>query len=253
MKTDWDYTSLATSYLKRPGYAEAAIRKMLSLAGTAPGAAVCDIGAGTAALTLKLAERSFKIVAIEPNATMRKIGEEKTVLFSNVRWSDGTGENTNQASSDFDLVTFGSSFNVTDRPLALRESARILAPSGWLACLWNHRDLADPLQQSIEVVIQSRLPQYDYGARRQDQTHLMESSSLFSKVHRIEASQEHTQSLEDCVEAWRSHATLHRQAGTRFEEIIREIEKVLRSTGKKEIRIPYTTGVWMAQVLKEKK
>ena len=33
MKTDWDYTTLADAYLKRPDYSEDAIDKMIALAG----------------------------------------------------------------------------------------------------------------------------------------------------------------------------------------------------------------------------
>ena len=33
MKTEWDYTTLADAYLKRPDYADAAIDAMLSIAG----------------------------------------------------------------------------------------------------------------------------------------------------------------------------------------------------------------------------
>ena len=42
---------------------------------------------------------------------------------ANVKWHEGTGENTGQNDTDFDMVTFGSSFNVCDRQLALVETA----------------------------------------------------------------------------------------------------------------------------------
>ena len=44
-------------------------------------------------------------------------------------------ENTGQSSGRFGLVTFGSSFNVCDREKALEETARILKPGGWFACV----------------------------------------------------------------------------------------------------------------------
>ena len=33
MKTEWDYTDLAATYLKRPDYAQSAIDKMLEVSG----------------------------------------------------------------------------------------------------------------------------------------------------------------------------------------------------------------------------
>lgn len=243
----WDYTSLADAYVKRPDYAGPAIEEMLAKAGIRPGDRVCDVGAGAGHLTIELAMRGLTVAAVEPNAAMRANGRQRTAGFPQVAWHEGTGEHTGLSAADFDLVTFGSSFNVTDRPSALQETARILKPRGWFACLWNHRDLDDPTQQAIEQAIRSRIPNYDYGSRREDQTPVIEVSGLFGPVHRIERRVVHEQGVDDCLEAWRSHATLHRQAGERFGEVIEGIREVLAATHRPAIRVPYTTRVWMAQ------
>src|SRR5437764_1317056 len=111
MKTVWDYTNLADAYLNRPDYADTAIDKLLDQAGVNKGQAVCDVGAGTAHLTLMLAQRGLAIVAVEPNDAMREHGIARTASFATVRWHEGVGENTGQATGAFRLVTFGSSFN----------------------------------------------------------------------------------------------------------------------------------------------
>ncbi len=72
MKTEWDYTNLADAYLKRPDYAQDAIEKMLETAEIKPGDNVCDVGAGAAHLTIKLAEYGLKVCAVEPNDAMNK-------------------------------------------------------------------------------------------------------------------------------------------------------------------------------------
>ena len=141
MKTEWDYTYLADAYLKRPNYADSAIDAMLSVVGIDRGDKVCDVGAGAAHLTLMLAARGLNITAVEPNDAMRINGIKRTSALQNIYWHEGTGEQTGQESYSFDMVTFGSSFNVCDRSKALKESARILKPKGWFACLWNHRQL----------------------------------------------------------------------------------------------------------------
>lgn len=247
MKTEWDYTNLADAYLKRPDYSDDALDEMFRIASLSKGATACDVGAGVAHLTLKLAERGLKVFAVEPNDAMRANGKARTRLFEDVSWYEGTGEATGQPSAKFDIVTFGSSFNVTDRPAALRESARILKKKGWFACMWNHRDLEDSIQAGIERIIKTQIAEYVYGTRREDQTDVILGSGLTKKVEKIEGKVFHKQTVEDCVEAWRSHATLHRQAGDRFPEIIRQVEKLLAETGKKEISIPYTTRIWLAQ------
>lgn len=247
MKTNWDYTNLADSYLKRPNYSEQAINDMIKFMKLPLGAKVCDIGAGVAHLTLILLRLGFNVVAIEPNDAMRKNGIERTKTFKNIIWDEGTGEDTKQSDHIFDMVTFGSSFNVTDRLMALNESVRILKPKGWFACMWNHRDVNDPIQQKIESIIKSNIIDYSYGTRREDQTDIINSTSLFGTVKKIEGKVNHLQTLPECIEAWKSHATLERQAKDKFHLIILQIEDYLNSLNAKTITVPYTTRIWIAQ------
>jgi ubiquinone/menaquinone biosynthesis C-methylase UbiE len=248
MKTEWDYTTLADAYLQRPDYSDAAIDAMLSIAGVEKKDRFCDVGAGVAHLTLMLAAREENIVAVEPNYAMRANGIKRTEGYANVEWYEGTGENTGQNDSDFDMVTFGSSFNVCDRQAALVETARILKPRGWFACMWNHRDLNDVIQSNIESIIKNRVSSYGYGTRREDQTLEIDKSRLFGPVVHLDARVMHSQTIEECVEAWRSHATLARQAGSDFSTVIAEIEEYLLGLGKVSIEIPYSTNIWVSRL-----
>ncbi|MDD0966748.1 MULTISPECIES: class I SAM-dependent methyltransferase [Pseudomonas] len=248
MKTEWDYTTLADAYLKRPDYADAAIDAMLSIAGAEQGDKFCDVGAGVAHLTLMLAARGLDVTAVEPNDAMRANGIKRTAELANVKWHEGTGEATGQATQAFDMVTFGSSFNVCDRQQALKETARILKPRGWFACMWNHRNLEDPIQARIEAIIKERVPGYGYGTRREDQTAVIDASELFGPVVHLDARVIHEQSIEECLEAWRSHATLERQAGANFHEVISAIDDYLKGLKTPSIQIPYSTNIWVAQL-----
>jgi ubiquinone/menaquinone biosynthesis C-methylase UbiE len=249
VKTEWDYTDLAEAYLKRPDYADTAIDAMLLISGVKDNEKVCDIGAGVAHLTLMLARRGIDVVAIEPNDAMRANGIKRTQGMPNVRWQEGTAEKTGQPSQSCGMVTFGSSFNVCNRQIALAETARILKPEGWFACLWNHRKLDDPIQEGIEEIIKNKVPDYGYGTRREDQTEIIESSGLFNTVLHLNSCITHVQTVKECVEAWRSHATLQRQAEVIFDAIIDAIEQFLISKrgAYGTIKIPYTTNVWMAR------
>lgn len=246
MKTDWDYTNLADAYLKRPDYADAAIDAMMAIAGIQSGK-VCDVGAGVAHLTLMLAVRNFDVTAVEPNDAMRANGEKRTASLPNVRWFEGTGERTGQADHSFEMVTFGSSFNVCDRQKTLREAARILQAGGWFACMWNHRRLDDPIQSRIEAIIKDAVSSYGYGTRRENQTDVIDASGLFGPVVHLDSGVIHEQTISECVEAWRSHATLARQAGDSFHAVVKSIENYLLSLGQNTIKIPYDTNIWMAQ------
>lgn len=248
MKTEWDYTELAEAYLKRPDYAQSAIERMLETAGVKKGDVVCDVGAGAAHLTLKLAEYGLNVCAVEPNDAMRANGIKRTSQYKNVQWFEGIGEHTGMEDHKFDLVTFGSSFNVCDRQEALKETKRILKASGWFACMWNHRDLNDPLQKEIEDILKSEILDYNYGARREDQTEVINQSGLFEDVVYLEGSVVHEILAEDFIEGWKSHGTVQRQSREKFEMINDQIRKVVEAKEEKYIKVPYTTRIWMAKL-----
>ena len=248
MRDSWDYTALAASYDKRAPYSAQVIRRFLEDSRVKSGAKACDIGAGTGNLTLFLLKWGLRVVAVEPNAAMRAIGLQRTKSFPTIRWTNACGEATGLPASEFDVVTFGSSFNVVDRNRALVETARILKAKGWFACVWNYRNLDDPLQRRIEEVIHRLVSGYDYGVRREDQARVIQASGLFDRIVRIDGRFKHRTSVADCMDAWRSHATLSRQAGPgTFGSILEAIEYVLKEPGGSHIEVPYTTSLWMAR------
>lgn len=249
MKTEWDYSNLAEAYLKRPSYSGKAINQIFEITGCKSGSSVCDIGAGVAHLTIELIKLDLNVTAVEPNDAMRKLGIERTSLMKNVVWFEGTGEITGQKDSAFDLVTFGSSFNVTDRQKTLKETKRILKNKGWMVAMWNHRNLEDPIQRQIEDIIKRKVSSYSYGVRREDQSEIINASGFFKKAIKVEGEIVHHQNVNDIIEAWRSHATLQRQSGSEFHSVISDIEDMLKGVGQKEITVPYTTRAWLAQLI----
>ncbi len=248
MKTEWDYTDLAEAYLKRPDYAQSAIDKMLAAAGVKKGDAACDVGAGAAHLTLKLAAYGLDVCAVEPNDAMRANGIKRTSQYKNVQWFEGVGEHTGMDDGKFDLVTFGSSFNVCDRQEALKETKRILKPGGWFACMWNHRDLNDPLQKEIEDILKAEIADYSYGTRREDQTDVINQSGLFGEVVYVEGTVVHEILAEDFIEGWKSHGTVQRQSKEKFDLINEKIRRAIEAKEEKYIQVPYTTRIWMARL-----
>lgn len=240
----WDYSALAVHYDKRADYAGEALDQLLERARPGRARPIADVGAGTGKLTRPLLDRGFAVHAVEPNDAMRGFGVANTAGRP-ATWSVGTGEATGLSSAAYDLVTFGSSFNVTDRAKTLVEVARILRPRGWFACMWNHRDLADPIQTTCEAVIKRYLPDYGYGSRREDQAAVIRASDLFEEPIAIEGLTINRTPLAEFIDAWRSHATLERQAGGLFGEIVAAIEREL--AGRAFLDVPYTTRLWCAR------
>lgn len=240
---DWDYTPLAAHYDNRPDYAEGTIAAAVRRMGLGDGATVADIGAGTGKLARPLARLGLDVLAVEPNDAMRGFGIRNTAGQS-VRWSAGRGEATGLADRSVAAAFFGSSFNVVDQAAALAECRRILRPGGWFCCLWNHRDLDDPLQARIEAAIRGVVADYQYGSRREDPTAVLQASGLFGTVEALSGSFVAAVERASVMDAWRSHGTLARQAGARFDEVIAAIDGVLGEAA--VIGVPYTTRLWLA-------
>lgn len=246
MKLAWDYTELAPTYDRRPGYAPRAIDALLAVAGLGPGDRVCDVGAGTGASALPLLDRGLRVVAVEPNEAMRRRGVESTRERPGIAWLAAVGEATGLAAGAFDLVVFGSSLNVLACGPALAEAARLLRAGGSVACLYNHRRLDDPLQARIESILRRHVPGYRHGARREDHRDLLASSGRFTGITGRDVEVVHEVDAEAWADAWRSHATLVRQAGPALEEVLREIRAVTLAAGT-TVAVPYTTRLWTAR------
>jgi len=239
----WDYTDRAEHYDKRADYSKEAVETLLQKIGAVPGKPVADIGAGTGKLTKLLALHGLRVQAIEPNDAMRAIGIKNTQGMS-VTWMKGVGEKTDLPDSSVHAAFFGSSFNVLDQKAALSEVRRILFPDGYFACMWNHRDLNDHLQNEIEAMIRQMVPDYDYGSRREDPTAIIDESKLFGPVSYLEQNFKVEMPAKLFFEGWKSHATLARQAGQKFASVLEGIQKLLMPY--EVIDVPYSTKIWFA-------
>jgi ubiquinone/menaquinone biosynthesis C-methylase UbiE len=242
---EWDYTERAASYDKRADYHAAALQDLFGKLGLQSGDRVADLGAGTGKLTCPLLDAGFKVSAVEPNAAMREFGVANTV-GREVVWRVGTGEESGLGDSSVKAAFFGSSFNVVDQSKALAEVARIVEPGGGFACMWNHRDLDDPIQNKIEAAIRGFVAGFGYGKRREDPTTVIESSRLFGPVGAIEGKFYVNSPRADFMEAWRSHATVARQAGECFPDVIAAIDDVIPRDD--VIQVPYVTRIWWAKL-----
>lgn len=252
---EWDYTLQAEWYRYRPNYASDAIGRLVARVGARrPGHVTADVGAGTANLgVLLLAEGVRSIVAIEPNAAMRRLGRAATGGAA-VHWLVATGEATGLADASVDWFAMGSSFNTTDRGRCLAEAARVLRPGGWFTCLWNHRDLErDPVQRRIEELIRRRIPEYAPGSRREDQARVIAGTGRFAPPEVLLVEHEVDRRLDDYLAAWRSVRNrwwdLGRPAGRAlFASLCDDIRAELGADAR--LRIRYTTRAWSARVRK---
>ncbi len=129
------FGAAATAYAEhRPDYAQAAVRWALE---HAPGPRVLDLGAGTGKLTATLTALGIDVVAVEPDPSM--LAELRRGLPA-VRALAGSAESLPLPDGSVDAVLAGNAMHWFDMAVAGPEIARVLAPGGVLAGLWNLLD-----------------------------------------------------------------------------------------------------------------
>lgn len=244
----WDYSALAADYENRAPYHHEFPTRAMQAAGLAPGDRIVDVGAGTGRVAAALAERGCRVDAVEPCAEMASIGRVRTHGMA-VAWHQACAERTTLPAGCYAAVAFGSSLNVVDAAAALAEAARLLRPGGALLVLYNHRDLDDPLQQAVQAQIDALVPGFRHGNRRDDASAAIASGGHFQVTTRITLPFRHRTSCSAFVAGFRAHATLVRQAGSRFDSVLEAIDAVARAhcTAGDVLEIPFCTRVWIAR------
>ena len=129
------FGTAAVAYAQhRPDYARAAARWAVE---PAPGPRVLDLGAGTGKLTATLVALGVDVVAVEPDPAM--LAELRRAL-PDVRALAGSAEAIPLPDASVDAVLAGNAMHWFDMAVAGPEMARVLAPGGVLAGLWNVMD-----------------------------------------------------------------------------------------------------------------
>ena len=134
------FSSRVSNYVRyRPGYPAAVIDLLKKECGLTPTTVVADIASGTGIFTRMLLENGNRVFGVEPNAEMRKAGEEFLAAYPDFTSVEGTAEATTLPDHSVDLVTAAQAAHWFDLRQARREFVRILKPGGWTVLLWNER------------------------------------------------------------------------------------------------------------------
>ena len=135
MKEASSFGTAASAYAEhRPDYAQAAVRWALD---PAPGPRVLDLGAGTGKLSATLVAVGAEVTAVEPDPAMLR---ELRRTVPDVQARSGSAEAIPLPDASVDAVVAGNAMHWFDMTVAGPEIARVLAPGGVLAGLWNVLD-----------------------------------------------------------------------------------------------------------------
>ncbi|MGA9812876.1 MAG: class I SAM-dependent methyltransferase [Terriglobales bacterium] len=164
------FSSRVENYVRyRPGYPSAVIDLLKNECGLSSASTVADIASGTGIFSRTLLENGNRVFGVEPNAGMRRAGEEFLRAYPRFISVAGTAEATTLDDHSVDFVTAAQAAHWFDREKARREFVRICRPGGWTVLLWNERRTGStPFLRAYEQL----LVQYgtDYQEVRSERT-----------------------------------------------------------------------------------
>ena len=143
----------------RPAYPDEAVAALIDAARrgrgvNAPGRCplrAADIGAGTGKMSEILARGGLLVDAVEPSEAMRA----QASSVEGVTWHEGVAEETGLPNDVYDIVVFAQSWHWMDPERAGLEAARILAPGGVLAIVWNQMAVSIPWVHRLTRIMRS--------------------------------------------------------------------------------------------------
>ena len=162
------FSSRVDDYVRyRPGYPKTVIDVLRGECGLRPESLVADVAFGTGLFTRLLLENGNRVIGVEPNAGMRRAGEEYLAAFPNFTSVNGTAEATKLSDHSLDFVTAAQAAHWFDRDKSLAEFRRILKPGGFLVLLWNDRLVDTPgFNQDYEQLVLRYGTDYNEVKRR---------------------------------------------------------------------------------------
>jgi len=142
MNTVERFSNRVENYVKyRPDYPPEVLDLFRREMNLQTDSVVADIGSGTGISAKMFLENGNPVFGIEPNAAMRDAAEEFLKEFPHFKSVNGTAENTNLPDGSVDFVIAAQAFHWFDKTETLKEFTRILRAKGFVALMWNERQL----------------------------------------------------------------------------------------------------------------
>ncbi|MEV7189863.1 class I SAM-dependent methyltransferase [Kitasatospora sp. NPDC093102] len=214
----------------RPGYPQA----LIGSAVPREARRVLDLGAGTGKLTGLLVEAGLDVVAVEPDEGMRA---QLAASVPKAAVRAGSAERIPLPDGSVDAVVVAQAWHWFDPAVAVPEIARVLAPGGTLALVWNVRDESEPWAAALGVLMHR-------SARQPIDTRPV-LPAPFGPPERLEIRWEHVTTRAGIVDMVASRSYVIALPEDERVRLLADVEQLLAThpdlAGREEIALPYVT------------
>jgi len=136
------FSNRVENYVKyRPGYPSEILQLFCDEMSLETNSVIADIGAGTGISARIFLENGNPVFAVEPNEAMRNAAAKFLEDYRKIILVDGTSENTNLENDSVDFIVAAQAFHWFKQEDARKEFKRILRDKGYVALIWNERQL----------------------------------------------------------------------------------------------------------------
>jgi SAM-dependent methyltransferase len=136
------FSNRVENYVKyRPVYPREVLHLFQTEMNLEKSSSLADVGSGTGISARLFLENGNTVYGVEPNASMRAAAEEFLKDFPNFKSTDGTAENTTLPADSVDFIIAAQAFHWFDKEKTRAEFGRILRDKGFIALIWNERQL----------------------------------------------------------------------------------------------------------------
>ena len=211
------------------------------------------MGAGSGRASVPLAQRGYRVIALEPSEAMRSRGLQHAAPFGDrLEFVGGTAEETGRPAASADLIVCAQAFHWVDPARGLPEFARVLRPGGGLAIFWNDRDRDwkhGTVAAELEALVSRYNPAYCCEYRDRDWAEIIAASGRFSPAERQAFRHGVTMDADSLVGLTRSFSYVRNvlDEGRRgaFEEEVRDMVQALQ--GDEPFTLGYRTELYAAK------
>lgn len=136
------FSNRVENYVKyRPGYPPEVLQLFREEMNLQTSSVIADIGSGTGISAKLFLENGNEVFGIEPNEAMREASKVFLQDFPKFYAIDGTAENTMLKEDSVDIIIAAQAFHWFDKAKTQAEFRRILKKKGFVALIWNERQL----------------------------------------------------------------------------------------------------------------
>ena len=161
MKNTERFSDRVSNYVKyRPSYPLELIQPLTQQCNINANTVIADVGSGTGKLTELLLEQNYFVFGVEPNQAMREAAED--LFQANAKFVSvaGKSEATELDDKSIDIIVAAQAFHWFEPSVTKQEFNRILKPDGFIALIWNQRDITSPFQDAYDQMLAKHCAEY---------------------------------------------------------------------------------------------